>query len=280
MRIQLQQNLAVQTLQLTQVELELQTSIAPEVAEHWDKKIAGGIIPTEIIRKGQADPLVHRQEMEKLVRLETESVSAVFDDLWEEARGKGRTLQGREVHYVGIGTGEGLKIVSKIANDFLMEVIAYDISTVACENARKVFAKIAKTRRKKNEVPVKNSVLQGDIETICQPHVITRQATLLVLPNVLDVLNVAAKDPQKAQRTIQRIGALLEYLHVLAIFRRPEDNPNAIWGDTEPITDMQITHWMKEGLEGKVWANMLGTREAHGHTHVAFSFKRNNNREK
>jgi hypothetical protein len=252
-------------------EMLLEQSIDPKVDKHWSDKIRHGIIPTELLLLNHVDMKWFWAEVKKAADFEHEMFFNAVLALKNRIKDSKLSLRDKETHYIGIGRGEGLEAVTREANEQGMEIFAYDTSVVACNNAEQVFAKLLGKR----EDLGKNKVFHGDIEFICRPEVIGLSAGIVVLPNILDVLNKVSKDHFKLLRTCRSIGTLLACiptLVLLAIFRRPEDNPNAIWGDTEPISETQLAGWMRTDQDEGITVEVIGQVTVHGHVHTAALF--------
>lgn len=246
------------------LEYELSQSVEGEVERHWDKKIREGIVPTEVKLKGRVDLDYHAKQVEKFAEFEAGIVSELFPNIWKPADFNNPA----QIHYFGIGTGAGLAEVAPIANKNGHEIVAYDTCSAGYTNGIDIFAKL--------KSPVQNSVFLADICFACQSRYIPPDnSPKLMASRVLDILdsqevNWKKKPPHKRKlaRTARRIGKM-PYLDVLLIHPCPEDNPDAIWGDTTLHTLEEIVGYMKEGSSGDRNVKRLGTHSFHGHIYTA-----------
>ena len=265
-------SLRLSLTELEQLEMELALSVNSNVADHWDQKILSGIVPTEVKNQGEVNSAKHAMEMTRLAEFEADVVTKLLDKEWKTpAFGPAEVI-----HYFGIGTGEALEKVSAVANQQNNDVMAYDISFVGYDNGRKLFEKQRNASNKSN-----NMAFLADIEFVCNKFIHSGRSNKLIAGRVLDVLDNQevgwkrkTKNWRKTARTSRKIGKLLEFLDVLLIHPRPEDNPHAVWGDSTPHTLEEITEYMEEGLMqrvfgGKVQFTLLGNHQFYNHIYTA-----------
>ena len=269
--MKLSQSQSIQLKHLERLEQELAGSVDFQVRKHWDRKILEGIVPTEIKDRGPVDSAKHSSEIEKLARFEADVIDKLFTKEW------GIDLSDpaiRELHYFGIGTGRALHEVVEIANCARHEIVAYDTSKIACDYGKQVF--------RAHRSGLNNRVFLADIEFACRKKYISKdKATKLIASRVLHVLDKEdpywEREPRRARktaRTARKIGRLLSFLEVMLIHPCPEDNPNAIWGDTTPHRLEEIAEDMEDGLKGKVQLLKLGTVSFYSHVYTAALIKR------
>ncbi len=245
---------------------ELSQSVDLETEAHWQKKILEGIIPIELRIQGEltaADMKEHFEELTKLAKFEESMLEQLFENEWKVSPKSPIS----EMHYFGIGTGDGLARVAPLANAYRHAVVAYDTCSAGLENGERVFEKL--------QSGIVNSLRLADILFACHKRYIRPgKASKLVASRVLDVLDKqepgwAEKPPafRKTARTARRIGRLLSHVEVFIIHRCPEDNPTAIWADSHPHTLSEVLGYMEEGAKSLVEYKCLGEVTYHGHLH-------------
>jgi len=240
------------------LEQELLHSVVPSVEDHWNAKVLSGIIPTEVKQKGSVDLAIHVEALIRLAHFEAENVERILPSLG--------SLTGKKVHYGGIGTALALKLVTTICNKNGAEVVAYDTSSVACENGLRIFSEVEYELSE----PHVNTVFLADIEFACEERYLDPSTSrLLVLPRILDVLNNVSKDPEKMARTAIRIGKMLEYLDVLVLHPEPEGNESAVFEDTTVSSLDVLAQYMAIGLGKPVELHRLAMTDHHGHIYTA-----------
>jgi hypothetical protein len=247
---------------------ELAQSVDPRVLAHWNRKISGGIVPTETLIKGEVDWAEHDEALSKLAQFEVDVVLSLCQNQWKPANSK-ELAKVKMVHYVGVGNAEALLRVADVLLVLNHVITAYDTSEVGVKNAEAALEKVFGKG--------KSLVFLADILSACQNKYISpKKGSKLILPRILDVLDTQElgwqeKLPRdrKMARTARRIGSLRPFLDVLLIHPCPEDNPGAIWGDTTPHALEEIKGYMEEGSRCELEFKKLGTHSFHGHVYTA-----------
>lgn len=241
----------------------LENSVKSRVGEYWDRKITEGIIPTEVKQQGFVDMGKHNQEMEALTGFEVYTVSRLFRCLW----GSQSDEEIKELHYFGIGEGKALEDIVPIANFFGHRVVAYDVSSVACDNGVRAFMK--------ETIP--GSIHSADIEIACGTRFIPKTGSIKIIASrVLGVLDKQEKNwekkhssKRKMARTARKIGKLVSSsAECLLIHACPEDNPNAVWGDTTSHSLEEILGYMQEGSGEVIRLRMTRYGSVRFHSHI------------
>lgn len=235
---------------------ELHRKINPDVADHWERKILEGIVPTEVKRRGLVDMDHHNREAEKLVNLEANTVLRLYENQWKPAPNN----RGTEIHYFGIGTGRALARVARIANIHGDHVIAYDVCPAGYNAGNDAFRDSPKGTQ--------NRVLFGDILNACKiKYIRPGWASKIIASRVLDVLD--RQEWGKMERTARRLGRLSSFVDILIMYPCPEDNLNAIWGDTTPHPLEEVVGYMQEGRgDRKLEVTKEGSERFHGHVYT------------
>lgn len=245
------------------IEEKLRASVNPAVKKHWDKKIQGGIVPTETKLKGPIDWGFHETEIQRLAQFEATQAARVMEEITQH---EGDSSE-MEVHYFGIGLGHGLRRVTAIANLQGLNLTAYDVSTTACDTAREVFEDLQRLHWTGRT----NEVFEADIEFACDEEFMSpNKARLIVAPRVLDILDKQDNEqPRKMQRTCLRMGKLLSFLKILLIHPDVNGNEQAVWGDTTPHSLLEVAHFLQTGLGAEIAIRPLGTIDFHRHIYTA-----------
>jgi hypothetical protein len=259
-----------------ELEKELRSSVNPSIAEHWDRKIKNGIVPTETLLKSPSgvDRNYHAREVKRLIRFKLDMFARVLGFLRQNWGIQ--ELHGKQLHYIGIGTAQAFKQIVSVANNNRLEVWGYDISKVSCNKGRRALDAL----ERKTPSPFTNHVFQADIEYACVERFMTpSRARLLFIPRVLDVLDNVAEDREKMKRTASKIGRLLRFLNVLIIHPCPEGNEKAVFRDTALYSLQLVTKHMQQGLTesgagGKVEAGRIGLIDFHNHLYTAAFIQR------
>jgi hypothetical protein len=151
--------------------LELVQSVDPRVEAHWQEKIEGGIILTELLNKGGLDLNEFFANMQRLADFEAEIVEKLFRGRWRRPTDNQSVL-----HYFGVGTGRALANITPVANANNHVVIAYDICNAGYQNAETAFSEPGCT--------LNNQVYLADITAACEERYIQPQeGTKISLPS-------------------------------------------------------------------------------------------------
>ena len=262
------------------LEEELAYSVDPDTKDHWDRKILGGVVPTEVSLKGPVDEEKHRGEVVRLASFQIEIVRKLFDGEWS----KENPLESFD--YFGLGEAKDLREITIAANQKGVRVVGFDTSSVACDNANMVFEEVKKER----DLGFDNVAMLADIEFACQKRFIFPSRSKrsgcgggkMLLSRILDVLDKQDKRwerkpirGRKMARTARKIGKLLPFLEVLIIHPALDDNLDAIWGDTTPYHLETVVGFMQEGLGSRVELKRLGKIEFHKHIYTAALIRQN-----
>ena len=252
---------------LQMIAAELLDNVSPRIARQWDEKIKNGIIPAEVKRSGPFDPQLHDCSMTELGQFEYECYKKLLSTRWKEPG---------EVHYCGVGRGDGLRAITELANQNGCSVIAYDISESGLENAQKIFDEIDGDDR--------IIAFQADLMYLLRrgkAFLDPSKARYIILSRVLSVLTKQelfytqiSKSRRKMEKTADFLGRSLEYMEALVIDPTPEDNPNAIWGDTTPYNIPHLVKYLEKGLLSKVEVTEIGKHQHYNHTYRANCFAR------
>src|SRR3989344_7766343 len=144
------------------LEEELAYSVDPDTKDHWDRKILGGVVPTEVSLKGPVDEEKHRGEGVRLASFQIEIVRKLVDGEWS----KENPLESFD--YFGLGEAKDLREIPIAANQKGVRVVGFDTSSVACDNANMVFEEVKKER----DLGFDNVAMLADIEFACQKRFI------------------------------------------------------------------------------------------------------------
>ncbi len=248
----------------SQLATELEQSVEPSIETHWSLRIAEGIIPNEEKLQGPVDGVEHIQKEVGLAVFEARIILDLFEKgLLPTYNDPDRV----EAHYVGIGNARGLEKVTPVFNERGYNVIAYDTTSVACDNARKVFDRLINR--------AENETFLADIYTACQKRYMNPdRAVFLILSRVLEVLNKQQRnwdkvppEQRKMARVLRRIGKLR--MPVLMIYPCPEDNKHVVWGDGNPLPLLEVVGYMEEGARRELEPLLLGTTAFYSRTYSA-----------
>ncbi len=245
--------------------LDLALKVRSDIRDYWNAKIMDRIVPTEVKRLGPVDMEAHESALRKLAVEQAGLIEMLFAGPWKAKEADPIF----ELHYFGVGTGEALKLIAKIANRNKHTVVAWDTSDVGYANAAVIFDKLRS--------PLPNMIYLADIEDACNLQFLRpERARKLVIARVLDVLDKEdegwEKIPyheRKMARTAREIGAMLTYLEVFLLHPSLEDNLGAIWGDTTPHPLEEVVGFMQEGCEVQIEATKLGKIDHYGHIYTA-----------
>jgi hypothetical protein len=254
---------------------ELEASINAKVRAKWNKKIEEGIVPTEVKLRGKVNLSLHWDEMRRLDIFISLMVNLCFEKKWKHAIHKTPKF----IHFFGVGTGGAIEPVARTANSHGYGVRTYDTCDTSYLNAEQAFAMI----KESPDRIWRNENFYADIEFACDPKYIEpAHSAAIVIPRVLDILDKqevgwmkTRRKNRKMPRVARKLGVLVDAgVDVLLVHPCPEDNVDAVWGDTTPHPLDEVLGYIQEGSRNKIRATKPGTVIHHGHKYTAVLIER------
>ena len=216
--------------------------ISPELKyldDYWSEQItAGGPIPQEALGDSEKLYMFRRRQIDYGIWVGSMQLKC-FHFANDEA------LDGREVHLLGIGTGDDLREVTIHTNQRRGKVVAWDIASAGCKNGQLVFRELIREGLGSGE----NLVCQGEAEDILKPQYLHR-ARYIVLARFLETLDRPSHDDRKMYRVCLLLGQLMRLfpdLELLIIGARPEYNHGVTFKNTKPVELRKITAPIHDG---------------------------------
>lgn len=254
--LNLHQKLTVTETLLHTLEMELAHSVDPAVDEDWSERIKTGIRPT-----GGANESTFDEETDEYAQFEADRIEYLFENEWKTKE----TDPISDFHYIGVGTGKALKLITPIVNRHRHNMIVYDSSSVAYEIAKDVFFEVPATRGS----GIENQVFFADFEFLCKKRYLRREKKdehkllKIAASRVFSILDKQdadwekrAKYARKMARTLRKIGRIGGPIDLFVI--HPQPDLTETWGDTTPHDFEEIPKYIQETFKGEVWSRRLG----------------------